>query len=753
MSREDFLNQDTAAAYDAAMGEFGDTWREELVNPVLAGIGLNIVSENAQPPFTVYRSLTSRPRLTSHSLSDLRVLDLGCGQGCLGRYLGSAGAHYLGVDSSPRLVELARQRSANSSDIRCTYLTADLDAESDGAIHDAIAPTLEQFGVPHLITFVVVLDHIARPEGVLQFVERICGMSTQSPAVVCVTLDPDYLIYSAASRGSVEADGSLPVRVQIESAEREVRAWSRRPLIYERHFRNAGFHVDRCEPLYFAPENNPHNTIAAPTRNASCVPTFWAWQLSARKTRTELAPSVRERCREILGLDRELKIKAYSVQQGSRLFAENNLGGELAVVLEGSASTMGGDIEFEPGEFIGELEAAGDACHEGHFPYDVIVTADACRAAFISATETAQVLTQKSSRLATNAFHQLRRHVRETNWRIGFKSTGQKRNDLELCGRFTAKPVSIDTDGLYATLCALLWSKELEEQYRTRTEARVVLVTKQDAGRFFTGGDYSKFESSLHLLQNLGYVLSHAGRHWTDPPSTEQRQTCTEFAQTNMVDLWTRVWRAAANTCFANLGERQRETVFYNLESSVAKAGKRTEAWALKYFHDQGAKGSRKGQGRCTGDKTTLYDRILKQANVDLYGTHLEEVRSNLHRFLAFVDAFRCVWYLAIPTLIFIRDARGLRDLLSLLRSNNTDALLSMLELRAEHTCILYSEDKVHSSSWSPLARTDYLTAIGDLVESSLRHDVALLGSGSLNAFAATGRVPTTLRPTQRKPT
>jgi hypothetical protein len=323
---------------------------------------------------------------------------------------------------------------------------------------------------------------------------------------------------------------------------------------------------------------------------------------------------------------------------------------------------------------------------------------------------------------------------------------------LELYGRFTANPVSIDTDGLYATLCTLLWSKELEEQYRTRTEARVVLVTKQDASRFFQGWDYSRFESSLHLLQNLGYVLSHAGRHWIDPPSTEG-QTRSEFAQSNIDDLWTRVWRAAANTCFANLGKRQRETVFFNLESSVAKPGKHTKAWARKYFHDQGAKGSRKGQGRCTGDKTTLYDRILGQATINLYGTHLDEVQSNLHRFLAFVDAFRCVWYLAIPTLIFIRDARGLRDMLSLLRSNNTDALLSMLKLRAEHTCILYNEKKEHSSSWSPLARTDYLTAIGDLVESSLRHDGALLGSGSLNTFAASGRVPTTLRPTQRKPT
>jgi SAM-dependent methyltransferase len=38
------------------------------------------------------------------------ILDIGCGQGVLAPYLAEAGARYMGVDASPRLLEIARRR-------------------------------------------------------------------------------------------------------------------------------------------------------------------------------------------------------------------------------------------------------------------------------------------------------------------------------------------------------------------------------------------------------------------------------------------------------------------------------------------------------------------------------------------------------------------------------------------------------------------------------------------------------------------
>lgn len=66
------------------------------------------------------------------------VLDAGCGEGYLSRFLAARGARVTGVDLSPRLVALAGQKPAASP---ITYLSADLCARQPGldGRFDAIA--------------------------------------------------------------------------------------------------------------------------------------------------------------------------------------------------------------------------------------------------------------------------------------------------------------------------------------------------------------------------------------------------------------------------------------------------------------------------------------------------------------------------------------------------------------------------------------------------------------------------------------
>jgi ubiquinone/menaquinone biosynthesis C-methylase UbiE len=64
-----------------------------------------------------YRNLLLLP-LMLELLGDVRgvrILDIGCGEGGYGRALAARGARVLGVDGSPRLIGVARQRAADAS--------------------------------------------------------------------------------------------------------------------------------------------------------------------------------------------------------------------------------------------------------------------------------------------------------------------------------------------------------------------------------------------------------------------------------------------------------------------------------------------------------------------------------------------------------------------------------------------------------------------------------------------------------------
>ena len=73
---------------------------------------------------------------TVRAYSDPRVLDVGCGSGRIGEFVLDAGAaHYVGVDFSEPMIELARSRLARFADkaelIQADFLRATLDGSFD----------------------------------------------------------------------------------------------------------------------------------------------------------------------------------------------------------------------------------------------------------------------------------------------------------------------------------------------------------------------------------------------------------------------------------------------------------------------------------------------------------------------------------------------------------------------------------------------------------------------------------------------
>ncbi len=87
-----------AAWYDEKQGDEGDLWHRTLIDPALLQVVGNVAG--------------------------LQVLDLACGNGYLARKLAKQGAKVTGVDSSVRLIELARARE-NKNPLSITYHTVD----------------------------------------------------------------------------------------------------------------------------------------------------------------------------------------------------------------------------------------------------------------------------------------------------------------------------------------------------------------------------------------------------------------------------------------------------------------------------------------------------------------------------------------------------------------------------------------------------------------------------------------------------
>jgi ubiquinone/menaquinone biosynthesis C-methylase UbiE len=101
-------------------------------------------------------------------VAGLDLLDLGCGEGGYGRELARRGARVVGIDGSPRLIEVARQRAASDNvtvDLRCAnanQLNGIADASFDRVL--ASMSLMDMEGYPGAIREVA---RVLRPGGEL----------------------------------------------------------------------------------------------------------------------------------------------------------------------------------------------------------------------------------------------------------------------------------------------------------------------------------------------------------------------------------------------------------------------------------------------------------------------------------------------------------------------------------------------------------------------------------------------------------
>src|SRR4051794_28974167 len=99
-----------ASPWAAAMGEHGDYWRGGPTHPPVLALCGALAPGGGPFRRSAFSAVLAALEDTSPAepLAGLEVVDLGCGEGCLGRLVASRGAGYLGLDRSEALLAAGR---------------------------------------------------------------------------------------------------------------------------------------------------------------------------------------------------------------------------------------------------------------------------------------------------------------------------------------------------------------------------------------------------------------------------------------------------------------------------------------------------------------------------------------------------------------------------------------------------------------------------------------------------------------------
>lgn len=519
---EHWLDQKFCRRWIEAQRNGGDLWRQRLIAPVVMRM-CSAVAGSAKDAFDFSAFSALRSKTPVSKLSGVRVVDLGSGEGWLGRLVGDAGADYFGVDLSLHLVRAAaRQPRLHASQFnleRC---------QKDALPWDALG------GTPNaktLISCVLVLDHLsdAAVEGLLgQLADKLAKLAFDV-TVMIVTLN--FGLYgNVAPEGG--GDGPWQKRgIEIECIKVEVPAYVRPREWYERRFRDAGFFVRACEPLHFGKQQSDTDDRPVGHRGLARLPTFWYWRLSARRQLVEITPVLRCQLQEVLAGAPETILKAFSpdgddgkvrfyrLAAGQHVVHADNIGGELMVIVEGHVDVAGSTVHrddqlsFGRGTLLGELEA-GTAGDESHYHADALASAEGCVIAVLAKSHVDGLLQTHDGELGTVLYRNLRDKLRLALWR---------RHTSKPPGKWSKFPGSTPSRlgkhnspapyDVWRAARVLLWRAAIERLSRNRRGLDDVAFLNQTRTKMqFPGTTASGIGRAFHLFREARLVDLYFGR-------------------------------------------------------------------------------------------------------------------------------------------------------------------------------------------------------------------------------------------------
>lgn len=485
MTTEDWRREQTSNRYSTAVGVLGDVFQRAILKPYIAAI-ISSARKSERPfraPDKFYESLSTLGRvkqlntegiddlgmelsegdlrvleqLETHAskrvsgIKKLKILDLGGGEGFIGRWLMQNCSTYILVDASPHLVKkgikkLKDQPGFETREWETIFAVGDFNDISAGTdlrvwlnerITDkeafrnkpAEAKTTEDFD---FILCLNVIDHLQDPSAFIGSISKSFPSENQKNNLIVSTLNPKFFStkYSWFQQFNPQAK---PERVALGPADDEVDVYQRIKLQYEEMFVSNGYRVVSCDPVHMSQLPDAIQIAFLQQGRLNHLPSsgpFLVWNLRpdtpARPASTEeimsvidgndLLSEMSDSLRQHLLSDlSEVSIRNY--EAGEYICFESNLADGVHLVRSGEACVLGPSPQsFGEGALYGELEA-GDDTLVSRYLYPIVAGPSGCELVKISRKTFSRLLTEERDAALNAALYKtLRSRLSTFSW-------------------------------------------------------------------------------------------------------------------------------------------------------------------------------------------------------------------------------------------------------------------------------------------------------------------------------------------------
>lgn len=470
--RSDWDNAETAKAWADAVAEGGDVFHHFILKPYLAAALCSVSKPEPQTSCVFYKILANAfgTEVTGQSQSlidlrvaleasieaaliqvgQLRVLDIGGGEGFVGRWLAKHCSRYAVIDVSRDLIKYGIERTRASGGVT-EFLLGDLNSLKEFDSFDQWleqgcevkwrskdAPSkklsLDEFDV---VLCNNVLDHLTAPAPFLARLAKSMGQAPSRPPLILSTLNPDFFVGAEQwPQRPPTHDGSGDARkVRMGPASRDVTVIPRGWMVVEYLLNAAKFNILCCDPVHICQYPAPVQEELMRRAGLDHYPAggpFLLWHLSSAhheqplsKAEAEVAMDKFEVLREMSPAQRKHVVEnLHDVTRVSYAPFEpiafpSNLPHGFFLVEKGEAEMVvksGKRQVFGSLSGFGELETGRDV-FVSRFLYPVRAGAQGCTAIRIGKDLVADLLESEDHRsLGSTLFDVLRGRVSTYSW-------------------------------------------------------------------------------------------------------------------------------------------------------------------------------------------------------------------------------------------------------------------------------------------------------------------------------------------------